>query len=178
MLLLWSKWKAFLVVVEQAAGFQQSFLTSMPANPLTTNVGMHVQKLGTRVTAKKDFMDAACFPAGRRAVWGVSFVRRGGRSTLCLQNPDLFCSVSVAGTSFRKGQRVRAEAVVIMLDSFLTTTKSLEGWPSINCMSWWRGTKTVKGFSKANKMAGGTFWLFSPLWGFVLAFYSRQMKGH
>lgn len=62
-----------MAMVEEATGFQQSFLTlpnglSMTASPWTTNVGMQVQELGTGVTAKKDFMDVACFPAGKRAV--------------------------------------------------------------------------------------------------------------
>lgn len=109
MLLLGIKWKAFSVVVEEATGFQQSFLTlpnglSMTASLLTTNVGMRAQKRGTRITAKKDYTDVACFPAGKRAVRGVSFAHSGGRSTSCLQNPNLFCSVSVLGQSFRKGR--------------------------------------------------------------------------
>lgn len=72
MLLLWINWKTFLVVVEEATEFQQSFLTLpnglyMTASLLIKNVGMYVPELGNEDTSKNTLTEAVCFWAPARA---------------------------------------------------------------------------------------------------------------
>lgn len=108
-----------------------------------------------------------------KQVWGFELPLDRGGSSPCWQNRDLFCSIFKVIQPFPpltlehllgKGQTHASRDVAIMFDSFWMTAKSLVVWPSINCLYEliWK-TKTVKGFSKANKIANSRFdFTFSP----------------
>ena len=150
---------------------------------------------GVELQPKKIFQMWCVYGQVKEQREGLSSTLGRGRGSLCLQNPHLSFSVLKVkfficnstlffldfGKSFGKGKHMRQGTVVIMFDSFWMTTKSFMEWPCINSLYELIGkTKTVKGFSKANKIANSKFDFFLFFFFGHLGFapFLCQMKDH